>query len=232
MFPLLLLNELSDMFYPRLCTACKEPLLAHEHIICLRCRIELPRTDHGLFHDNPVAVKFWGKVPIEEAAAMLHFHKGSRVQSLMHALKYKNRTDVGITLGNMLGYYCKQYHLFKQITAITAVPLHKERLAVRGYNQSALIGEGLAEVLQVPFKGEWLERITPTATQTKKSRLARWDNVKDVFRVTDPDGIAHQHILLIDDVITTGSTLEACALKLIQSVGVKVSIAAIAFADR
>lgn len=231
MFPLLLLNELADMVYPRLCTACAEPLLAHEHIICLRCRIELPRTDHGLYPDNPVAKKFWGKVPIEQAAAMLHFHKGSRVQSLMHALKYSNRTDVGITLGNMLGYYCRQHHLFEHIDAITAVPLHEEKLLLRGYNQSAVIGEGLSEVLHVPFNGGLLQRHTYTDTQTKKSRLARWENVKDVFVVTAPDEIINKHILIIDDVITTGSTLEACALKLIQSIGVKVSIAAVAFAD-
>lgn len=224
-------RDVGDLIYPRLCTACNYPLLAHERTICLKCRIALPRTDHGLYPDNPVAKKFWGKVPIEEAAAMLHFHKGSRVQSLMHALKYKGRTDVGIILGQMLGYYIHQHHLFQTIDIITAVPLHKDKIKLRGYNQSACIGEGLSGVLKAPFNPELLQRTTYTETQTKKSRLDRWSNVRSVFSVTDVNNVKGKHILLLDDVITTGATLEACAMQMIILPETKVSIAAIAYAE-
>jgi len=229
MIPIPFLRDVTDMIFPRLCAACQYPLLAHERVICLRCRIALPRTDHGLFPDNPVAKKFWGKVPVETAFAMFYFHKGARVQHMMHALKYKNRKDVGLALGNMLGYYIRQYGLLTEIDGITVVPLHPDKIKKRGYNQSSIIGKGLSDVLHVPLEDTLLERVVSTATQTRKSRLERWDNVRSVFQVRTP--IANKHYLLIDDVITTGSTLEACALQLTACENVRVSIAAVATAD-
>jgi ComF family protein len=230
-FPLNIIQDISNVIYPKLCVACHEALNKHEKVICLKCQIGLPKTDHVLYNDNPVAKKFWGKVPIERALAMYHFHKTSRLQEVMHALKYKGRKDVGIRLGNLMGYHLLQYHLFNDVDYITAVPLHADKLAKRGYNQSGLIAEGLSEVLNITFDENILHRTQFTDTQTKKSRLERWDNVKDIFEVTNPPIIEHKHILLLDDVITTGATLEACALRLIQFPGTKVSVVAAAHAE-
>lgn len=142
MLRLRLFRDVGDLIFPRLCTACNYPLLAHEHTICLKCRIALPRTDYGLYADNPVAKKFWGKVPVEEAVAMLHFHKGSRVQSMMHALKYKGRQDVGIVLGQMLGYYMHQHQIFRQQEIITAVPLHPVKIKLRVITKVRALAKG------------------------------------------------------------------------------------------
>lgn len=231
MLPIKLVRGVADLFYPRLCAACQSPLLWHERIICIRCRIALPRTDFGMYPDNPVARKFWGKLPVEGAVAMLHFHKGSKVQSLMHALKYHDRKDVGILLGQLLGYYMHQHQLFTRADCISIVPLHADKLKARGYNQCAVIGEGLSQVLQIPLLTDLIERTAFTSTQTRKSRMERWNNVKDVFTICAPERVHDKHVLLIDDVITTGSTLEACAAQLIALPGTKVSIAAVAYAE-
>lgn len=231
MFPLKLFQDVVDIIYPDLCLACDEPLNKHEKIICLKCQLSLPKTDHVLYAENPVAKKFWGKVQVEHAMAMYHFHKSSRIQNLMHALKYKNRKDVGIRLGNLMGFHIKQYHLFEDVDYITSVPLHKDKERKRGYNQSSVIGEGLSEVLQIPFDGTLLARKKFSETQTKKSRLQRWDNVKDIFEIPDPDKVKNKHILMVDDVITTGATLEACAVQINCVEGARVSIAAVAHAE-
>ena len=231
MFPLKMFNEVCDVIYPNLCLACSAPLNKNEKIICIKCQISLPKTDHAEYADNPIAKKFWGKVPVERAMALYHFHKSGRIQHLMHALKYKGRKDVGLRLGNLLGYQIKQFHLFPEIDFITAVPLHKDKEKKRGYNQSAVIGEGLSEVLSIPFNAEILQRNIYTDTQTKKSRLERWENVKSIFEPGDIELIRNKHILIVDDVITTGSTLESCAVSLTNIEGVKVSIAAIAHAE-
>lgn len=230
-FPLNVIHDIGNIIYPKLCAACHEALSKQEKVICLKCQIGLPKTDHVLYDDNPVAKKFWGKVPIERALAMYHFHKTSRLQEVMHALKYKGRKDVGLRLGNLMGYHLLQYQIFNEIDYITAVPLHKDKLIKRGYNQSGVIAEGLSEVLQKTYDAEILQRSIFTETQTKKSRLERWENVKDIFEVQKPDLVTNKHILLLDDVITTGSTLEACALKLIACQGTKVSIVAVAHAE-
>ncbi len=231
MFPLTVINELNDAIYPNLCLTCSNALHKHEKIICIKCQISLPKTDYAEYEDNPIAKKFWGKVPIERAMALYHFYKSGRIQKLMHALKYRGRQDVGIRLGNLLGYQLQQFHLFNDVDIITSVPLHKDKEQKRGFNQSNIIGEGLSEVLQIPFDKNVLFRNIFTDTQTKKSRLERWDNVKSIFDVVDKNEIKNKHILLIDDVITTGSTLESCAVALTNHERVRVSIAAIAHAE-
>jgi ComF family protein len=230
-FPLNVIHDISNIIYPKLCAACHETLNKHEKVICLKCQLGLPKTDHVLYDDNPVAKKFWGKVPIERALAMYHFHKTSRLQEVMHALKYKGRQDVGIRLGNLMGYHLLQYQLFADVDYLTAVPLHKDKLEKRGYNQSGVIAAGLSEVLHIPYDADILQRSLFTETQTKKSRMERWENVKDIFEVQKQDLVTNKHILLLDDVITTGSTLEACAVKLIANQGTKVSIVAVAHAE-
>ncbi|MFI5172413.1 MAG: ComF family protein [Chitinophagales bacterium] len=231
MLPLKIFTDLRDIIYPDLCLACSEPLKRHEKVLCIKCQLELPKTDHVEYVENPVAKKFWGKVQIEYAMALYHFHKSSRIQQLMHELKYKGRKDVGTRLGNLLGFHVKQYKLFTTVDYITSVPLHKDKQIKRGYNQSSIIGEGLSEILLKPFNGNLLRRKLFTETQTKKSRIERWDNVKDIFEIANAAMIANKHILIVDDVITTGSTLEACAVEIKKIEGSMVSIAAIAHAE-
>jgi len=231
MKPLSIFNDLWDIVYPNLCLACDEPLAKHEKIICLKCQVELPKTDYAEYAENPVAKKFWGKVPVSHAMALYHFHKSGRIRNLLHELKYKGRKDVGIRLGNLLGFQLFKNTLFNSVDCITSVPLHKDKAVKRGYNQSDLIGEGLSDILSKPFEPMLLERIKFTETQTKKNRIERWDNVKEIFHVPDAAIIQDKHILLVDDVITTGSTLEACAAQLIKTPGVRVSIAAVAHAE-
>ncbi len=225
-------NDLWSIVFPKLCLACEQSLSKSEVIICISCQVNLPRTDYHLYADNPVAKHFWGKVPVQASTALFHFHKSSRIQHLLHALKYKGNREVGIRLGKLLGYQLKDHEIFNSIDMITSVPLHRKREIKRGYNQSSIIGEGLSEVLHKPFDGKILRRLKFTETQTRKSRLERWENVKELFEVTKPAIISNKHILLIDDVITTGSTLEACIVELIKTQGVKVSIAAIAHAEQ
>lgn len=231
MKPLILLQDLRDIVYPDLCLACDEPLRSSEKIICLRCQLELPKTDYADFRENPVAKKFWGKVPVAHAMALYHFHKSSRIQNLMHALKYKGRKDVGIKLGNLLGFQLFKNDLFNSVDYITSVPLHREKEIKRGYNQANLIGEGLSEILEIPFASSILRKTKFTDSQTKKNRIQRWENVKEIFQLEEENTIKGKHILLIDDVITTGSTLEACTAELIKADGVRVSIAAVAHAE-
>lgn len=231
MKPLNLLQDFLDIIYPDLCLSCDAALRKSEKIICLKCQLELPKTDYAAFPDNPVAKKFWGKVPVQNAMALYHFHKSSRIQHLMHALKYKGRKDVGIKLGNLLGYELKQYEMYNTIDLITVVPLHKEKEIKRGYNQAGIIGEGLGAILNKPFDPSILSKIKFTESQTKKNRIQRWENVKEIFMLNEEKLITGKHILLIDDVITTGSTLEACAVTLMRANNVRVSIAAVAHAE-
>jgi ComF family protein len=189
----------------------------------------LPFTDFHLQPDNAVAQQFWGRVPIEAASALLYFSKGSRVQNLMHQLKYKNKPEVGVYLGKLAGKCLLENAVFAAADVIIPVPLHKQKLLKRGYNQSLSFAEGLAEKLQVPVSVDNLIRTTGTESQTKKSRTSRYENMKEVFSVKNPSLLTGKHVLLVDDIITTGATLEACCNVLLEIPGVKISIAAIAY---
>ena len=165
------------------------------------------------------------------AMAMLYFRKGAKVQNLIHNLKYNGRTDVGVLLGNMLGERLKASVLYESVDLIVPVPLHRKKYKQRGYNQCTFIAERMAEKMEIAFSEEILLRNHATESQTKKSRYNRYENMQDVFKVNDQARIVGKHILLVDDVITTGATLEACANELLSSGAAKVSIAALAFAE-
>ncbi|MFN0274406.1 MAG: ComF family protein [Chitinophagales bacterium] len=227
-----ILNDIAALVFPNLCLACEQPLGTGEKMICLTCQLTLPKTNYHLHHENPVEKHFWGRVHIEAATALYHYIKQTRVQHMIHQLKYKGRTDIGIHLGRLFGYQLQESDDFKNVDIITSVPLHKHKLDKRGYNQSDLLGEGLSETLQKPFDKNILVRNVFTQTQTRKSRSERWKNVDSIFSVPHPEKISGKHILLIDDVITTGSTLEACANEILKISGTKVSIAALAHATQ
>ena len=179
-------------------------------------------------HDNPVSRIFWGRASVESAASFLHFNKGNMVQHLIHHLKYKERKDVGVWFGLHYGAFLKNSPLFCSTDAIIPVPLHRKRYLSRGFNQSAQFGIGLASSMKIPLEGKILFRTGLSETQTRKTRYKRWENVSGIFEVRNPDKMSGKHLLLVDDVITTGATLEACVHALRSIPDVKISIATIA----
>ena len=224
-----LAEDLLWMMYPSLCAACGRPLFTGEECICTPCRYRLPKTGFHTHAENPVIKHFWGKVRIQRATAYYYFSKGQRVQELIHQLKYKGRKDVGDTVGKLMGNDLKKSD-FNAVDLIVPVPLHKSRQKVRGYNQCDCIGEGLSAGLNKKFSPHVLERREATQTQTNKSRYDRYRNVENIFTVAEPEMVRGKNILLIDDVITTGSTLISCAEAILNVPDTEVFIAAIACA--
>jgi len=180
---------------------------------------------------NPVLERFWGRVALEHASSSYVFSKGGRLQNLIHKLKYEGQPEIGIELGKRFGSLLKNTAPYDTVTNIVPVPLHPKKEKIRGYNQAAMFAQGLAEGMNKPWSENYLIRVENTTTQTQKSRMDRFDNVANAFAVAQTKELAHQHILLVDDVITTGATLEACAHKLLAVEGVKVSLAVIALAS-
>jgi len=224
------IESYSELFYPHLCVTCNRKLYADEKYVCLYCRQDLPRTN---FHDDPgnkVAQLFWGRVELEYATAWLFFRKGSHYQRLVHYLKYKGMKELGYEMGYQFGNEIKE-SVFNEIDIVMPVPLHAKKEKIRGYNQSEWIARGIAEALGRPMSNDNLTRARFTPTQTRKNRFERWQNVDGIFEVISPAAINRKHILLIDDVVTTGSTLEAAACSLISSGAAKASIATLATAD-
>lgn len=224
-------SDLLGLLFPNLCNACGASLFYGEKLICTKCLFDLPFTDYHLYQENKVMKQLWGRVPLNAAMALLYFRKGAKAQRLIHSLKYNGKTDVGILLGSMIGERLKLSSLYSDIDFIVPVPLHHQKLRSRGYNQSSFIAEGIAQTINIPFKEEILIRTVSTESQTKKNRFSRYENMKAVFKVPVTDQITGKHILLVDDVVTTGATLESCANTLLENGALKVSIAAIAFAE-
>tara|TARA_Y100001933_G_C18972679_1_gene553251 strand:- start:513 stop:1205 length:693 start_codon:yes stop_codon:yes gene_type:complete len=222
-------NDLLSILYPDLCPACGNALFKFENCICTTCQYKIPRSNFHKDPYNPVAKVFWGRVPLVEASAYLLFNKEGRVQKLMHAFKYKGRKDIGFELGKMYGLELLKTDWIKDLDFIIAVPLHYSKLKKRGYNQSEEIAKGLSVGLDVPLNNTVLIRKFASETQTRKNRMQRWDNVKDIFEVTDPQTLKNKYVLLVDDVITTGATIEACAQKLLKVEGLKLSVIALAY---
>jgi len=219
------------LLYPELCTACYANLYQQEKVLCTKCLYELPKTHYHKIPDNPIEQTFWGRVPIERAAAFYFFQKGSKYQKILHKLKYHKRKDIGVQMGRFYGAELASDQAFNEIDYIIPVPLHPKKLHKRGYNQSEVIGLGMEEFLPAKLMTDNLYRKKFTETQTKKSRYERWENVEDVFGVRYPERLEGKHILLIDDVITTGATLEGCAQILKNNADVKISVATLAYAS-
>lgn len=223
-----MLRECIHLFFPRLCPACGRALLRREHVICFICRYRLPRTNYHLLPDNPVARLFWGRVPLAAAAACFFFRKEGKVQQLLHALKYRDGQEVGREIGRIYGCDLVRSSIYRSAELIVPVPLHPEKQRTRGYNQSEVFGEGLSESMQVPQLPVHLVRSLHSETQTRKTRYARWENVESAFVVRRPEAFSGKHVLLIDDVVTTGATLESCAVQLVKAGVSRLSIACIA----
>jgi ComF family protein len=223
-------GDFISLFFPQLCASCGHSLNKGEEVICTFCQFYLPKTHFHLERNNTIEKHFWGRVEIFRAASCYYFQKGSRVQHLIHQLKYKGRTEVGVTIGKLYGLDLNQSVDFRTVDVIVPVPLHKSKELKRSYNQVDLFCEGLSETMGKPWRKSALERIKSTETQTHKTRFERWQNVGTVFKVRHERELEGKHVLIADDVITTGSTLEACARSILAIDGTKVSIATIACA--
>jgi ComF family protein len=223
------LEDLVGLLFPDLCCGCETHLYLNESQLCTTCLYRLPYTDHHLHAENRAARQLWGRLPCNAVMSLLYFNKGSRVQNIIHHLKYKGRKDLGIKLGKMIAEKLQMNSSFMDIDLIIPVPLHQSRLHTRGYNQSICIAEGIASVLHVPINSVSLLRTKRSATQTKKRRYNRFENMQEIFSITNHTDIQGKHILLVDDVMTTGATLEACGHTLLSANIGKLSIATIAF---
>lgn len=217
-----------DLIFPRVCAGCQQPLQLNEQQICTDCRFELPFTNSHLRVDEKLINRFIGKVNLTYALSYLKFVKGGKVQNIMHELKYNGNQEVGEILGRMYGADLKENGFSNEFDLILPVPLHAKRLITRGYNQSDSLAKGLSESLKIEWKNDVLKRGIETKSQINKSRLERYENMKDVFFVDNPEELLEKRIVIVDDTLTTGATLESCALAL-NDIGVKnVSIIAIA----
>lgn len=221
-----------SLFYPKLCLVCEIKKPAQGEILCLACQHKLPRTDFHLDPENALMQRFWGRLPLHAAASLFYFIKGGRTQQLIHQLKYNNKPAVGIRFGQSYGNHLKNSPLFRGVDCIVPVPLHPRKRHQRGYNQSETFAQGLSASMGKPYFGEALKRRDFTQTQTRKGRLERMNNVMEAFTLKNGKALEGKHVLLVDDVVTTGATLEACGIRLLTAKDLTLSLATIGFASR
>ena len=223
-----LINNVLSLFYPRLCAACGDALQQNETCLCLDCMLHLLETQFHKSHFNPLRETFDGRVPVEEVTALMSYKKANHVQKILHHLKYKGEKEIGSVLGEYLGGQLITEQRYQDIQFILPIPLHPKKKRKRGYNQSEWIAKGLSKGMGIPYLTDVLLRTRFTDTQTQKSRFARWQNVKEVFSLQNTEKIAYSHVLVCDDVLTTGATTEAAIRKLREIEGVRVSVATLA----
>ncbi|MCK9179574.1 MAG: ComF family protein [Bacteroides sp.] len=226
------ISSLLSLFFPRYCTVCKSVLLQQEDVLCLDCAVSLPRTQFHLQPDNAMEQLFWGKVEIRRATSFFYYRKGSRYKQLLYQLKYKGRKEIGESIAaTMTSEIINTSHFFDSIDVIIPVPLHPDKLKLRGYNQSEWIAKGVSRIASLPINTKSLIRNKYTETQTQKSVWDRQENIKDVFQLVSSSELCGKHVLLIDDVVTTGATLTACATVLSAVPKVSISFLTLAMVE-
>lgn len=223
-----LFSDFAGIFFPPLCPACSEVLMKHEDVLCLGCMLDLPRTGFHNDTDNEVARMFWGRVHIMNATAFMVFQQESRYRHIIHDIKYRGNFPAAMAMGRLFGKELAGTP-FASADVIHPVPLHRSKLRKRGYNQSAMIARGMAEALNIPCEENIIVRKVRTGTQTSRSRYERWENVRGTFRLKKKGAFTGKHVIIVDDVVTTGATLEACASEVLQEEGVVVSLAALGY---
>ena len=224
-----MLKDFIHLLYPPCCLCCHTVLDPHEKHVCLACITQFPRTYFERISMNTVEQVFRGRLLLEAATALWYFYPESKTQSLMHALKYHDSVDAGIYMGKLLGKSIREADRFPKPEMLIPVPLHPGKMRKRGYNQAEVIAKGMQKVLDIPINTSALQRVAFNESQTKKGRFARWQNVETIFKAIKPKEVLGKHVLLIDDVLTTGATLEACG-KQLQEAGVSaLSIATVAY---
>lgn len=224
------MRALRHLFFPSICYACGAALYEDIEHICLQCRYEIPRAHPYAINENPVDKLFWGRFDFERAMSFIKFQKGGKVQSLIHNFKYKGRKKIGISLGKWAASELKEHGFFDGIDMIIPLPIHKKKLKIRGYNQSFYIAEGISTITQIPIHPKLIFKKINTESQTKKKRFKRWENVKASFQLNQKNSqkASDLHLLLVDDVVTTGATIEACAKVLKTIPNLKLSLLTIA----
>lgn len=222
-------SDLVQLIYPNLCLGCETKLKKNEEFLCLDCRQSLAFTKFKSDTDNPVAKSFWGRIRMQGVTSLCHFQKEGVIQHVLHQIKYGGQSEFSEFMGEMLGHHIKALNW--EIDCVTAVPLHPKKKQKRGYNQAELIANGVARVLNVPSDFKSLKRIQFTETQTNKSREERWKNVEQVFQLSRPDAFLEMNVLVIDDVITTGATLEATGIQIEKGGAKGIYVASLAYAE-
>lgn len=223
-----ILNDINTILVPMGCFGCNAPLHKGERLLCTVCRNQLPLTEYNFIDENPVDRIFYGRIDIKKANSFLFFTKEGIVKNMIHHLKYKNQEEIGVFLGDWFGGLLKEEQPFPKIDYVIPVPLHKKKLKKRGYNQVAQFGKRLAYHINAQYVETLLFKTANTRSQTKKGRLGRWQNNQDLYVLTDPDFLKNRHVLLVDDVITTGATLETCAKALKKAEGITLYVATMA----
>jgi len=224
-------KNLLNLFFPVVCEACNSVLADNELVICINCRHDLPVTNFHFENADNVEKVVYGRVKLEQATALLHFSKKGMVQQLLHSLKYKGHNNISGFLGKWLGAELKTIETYNQIDVVVPVPLYKTKLRQRGYNQVEQFGREIAKALNAEYNDTVLIKTKPTKTKVFKGRLSRWNDDGAVFAISDSLLLKGKHILLVDDIITTGATVEACATELLNIDNIKLSLATMAIAD-
>lgn len=225
------LQNLFNLFYPNVCVCCDQYLLDQEKIVCIECRLDLPFINNSDISSNPLTQTLEGQVFLEKGASFLYYHPQGKVKKLIHQLKYKNNQKVGVFLGEWFGEKLLETNKFSDIDFIIPVPLHESKLKLRGYNQLTKFGKSLSSILKIEYLEGVLIRNSMTKTQTFKKRVDRFKNLINNFSIINTDILINKHVLLIDDVVTTGATLEACSIELLKVENVKISIVTIALTE-
>jgi ComF family protein len=223
-------NSFLSLFYPNLCVICREPLMEGETFFCLHCFLHLPKTGYRSHTSNSAIDRFLGKIPLERAYAYLYYNKGGKGQKIVAAIKYQGNIRLGQWIGEYLAKDLSASGFFDEIDYLVPVPLHPKKLKKRGFNQSEIIAQGISSITHIPVENQNLYRAKANITQTKKGVYERWKNTSGIFQLKDKQFFTKKHILLIDDVLTTGATLEACAIRLLDTPEIQISILTIAIA--
>lgn len=224
-------KDLIGLFYPDTCCVCERHLNQHENLLCIYCRHDLPFSGFSQHKNNAMEQSFYGRIPIVSATSLFLFQQQGMAQQLIHALKYNNRTEIGVFAGNLLYNEMFQCKRFTAFDCILPVPLHPKKQKKRGYNQLTTFGNTLADKFNIAYIEDVLIKKTASTSQTKKIRWERFKNNHSEFALTDKHCLENKHVLLIDDVMTTGATLEACCKTLLETENIKLSIATIAYTD-
>ena len=231
MKPISFWHRLLDLISPRLCVVCGNRLTITEESICTRCNFHLPRTDFGQTpYDNELAKLFWGQIPIERASALFYYESHSETANIIYQLKYKNHPEIGEVMGRLMAKELQTRDFFDGIDGIVPVPLARKRQRQRGYNQSLEIARGISEMTGLPIYDKVIRRNIFEGSQTTKGRWERNENVEKVFELIDSEAVRGKHLLIVDDVVTTGATIIACTKELVKPGNVKVSVVTLGFA--
>jgi len=222
-------SSLVHLFYPHNCIGCGSDVISSENFLCLRCIHDLPVTNFAMHANNPLEKKFWGRLSLTSAMSELYFSKDSIVQNMIHEFKYRGNKKAGHYFGNLIGRSLLNSNRFN-IDLIVPLPLFIRKEKMRGFNQAEILCNGIAEIINKPVISKNIIRKIFTESQTRKHRVERWKNVEGIFFINDPKFLEGKDILLVDDVITTGATLEACGTEILKVTGTKLSVATLAIA--